>query len=164
MGDASVEGMRVEVDMGDDDRTWWEQYQQLQQGLADAYERSSRAATELGERYSAESFAASGSDDPMTRSYLAWLSYQGELASIAYDDWRSVADYRRAASTLLLDGEEAATTSMYQKYRDDLDGLLAGVGSPGSGTSTESGSKAGSEKGTAARRRRTRTRSSSAEH
>jgi hypothetical protein len=115
----------MEDDMGDDNQALWTKYQKLQQGAVEAYEQASRTGIELAERYSAESFAASGSDDPMTKSYLAWIHYQRDLADVAQEYWRSIAAYRRAASTLSLDAEEAATTSTFRQYRERVDQLVS---------------------------------------
>jgi hypothetical protein len=148
--------------MADKEHTPWEQYQEFQRGAGDAYEHSVEAAAALLERYSAESFAASGSDDPAVNSYLAWLNYQRELANVAYEYWRAVGGYRRSAANLFYDEEEAATTSMYESYRDNIDQLVSDIGSRSRGASSmKSGASTRSNQGTSARRRGSRSRSSS---
>jgi len=154
--------------MADNEPTRWEQYKEFQRGAADAYERSVEAATALWERYSADSFTASGSDDPATKSYLAWLSYQRDLVDVAHEYWRAIAGYRRSAATLFFDEEEAVAASTHQSYRDNIDQLVSDIGSRSKGASSmKSGSSARPDQGTAARhgtatrRRGTRSQSSS---
>lgn len=156
--------------MADNEPTRWEQYREFQRGAANAYEHSVEAATALWERYSADSFAASGSDDPAAKSYLAWLYYQRDLADVAYEYWRAVAGYRRSAATLFYDEEEAVTTSMHQSYRDNIDQLVSDIGSRSRGASSmksgssarpDQGTTARPDQGTTARRRGTRSQSSS---
>jgi len=151
----------METEMDDQERDLWNRQRQIERDAAEAYDRATRVATDLGQRYSAEAFAASGGEDPMTRSYIAWLNYQRDLGETAHEYWTAMAACQRAASTLYHDEAEAATTSTFERYRDTIDQLVADMSARSDeGGSEASDRSAASESAATGRRRKSGSQSS----
>jgi hypothetical protein len=151
----------METEMDDQERDLWNRRREIERVAAEAHTRATRATTDLGQRYSAETFAASGSEDPMTRSYIAWLNYQRDLGEIAHEYWTAIAACQRAASTLFHDEVEAATTSTFGRYRDTINQLVADMSPRDAGSGSGASDRpAASESPATARRRETGSQSS----
>jgi len=146
----------MEAEMDDHERDVWNRQQKIGRTAAGAYERATQAAIDLGQRYSAEAFAASGSEDPMTQSYIAWLSYQRDLGEITCEYRTAMAACQREASSLYYDEVAASTTSMFGRYRDTIDQIVANMGARNDGSGTgASGQSSASESDASARGRKT---------